>query len=149
MLKLGFKAHIFIGVVNLICKNESKAEIMQIALIGVKPVISNVITGSLKQLQDSELSIYTMEQVEDDWAFITHYDVAVINLNASHIPIKTLLKTIREVSNSTKIIGVHSYSNKKLIDQLFDSGLDAYIELNQVNAQLPDTIKRLSKHSID
>lgn len=122
---------------------------MQIALIGVKPVISNVITGSLKQLPDSELSIYTMEQVEDDWAFITDYDVVVINLNASHKPVKALLKTIKEVSSSTKIIGVHSYSNRKLIDQLMDSGLDAYIEQNQVNAQLPDTIKRLNNHSID
>jgi DNA-binding NarL/FixJ family response regulator len=116
---------------------------MQIALVGVKPVLSNVITGALKNIQDSELFIYTMEQAEKEWSFIHDFDIIVLNLNASSTPVKTLLHTLREVSAKTKIIGIHNYSNKKLIAQLMDSGLDAYIELNHVNGQLSDTIKSL------
>lgn len=116
---------------------------MQIALIGVKPVVSDVITGTLKQVINNELSIYTMERAENDWAFIADYDVIVVNLNSSKEPVKILLKTIREVSDSVKIIGIHSYSNKKLIVQLMEAGLDAYIEQNQVNNQLSETIESL------
>lgn len=122
---------------------------MQIALIGVKPVVSDVITGTLKQVINNELSIYTMERAENDWAFIADYDVIVVNLNSSKEPVKILLKTIREVSDSVKIIGIHSYSNKKLIVQLMEAGLDAYIEQNQVNNQLSETIESLINESVD